>query len=82
MLQRLRKMGQEIDQMYLGLTSHSITQKSEQKKRKKEKDNKSANNHKILTQDSVVLAQKRTHRSMEQNREPRNGPSTLWPTYL
>ena len=29
-------------------------------------------------QDSVVLAQKQTHRSMEQNREPRNGPSTLW----
>ena len=31
-------------------------------------------------QDSVVLAQKQTHRSMEQNREPRSGPSTLWPT--
>ena len=28
-------------------------------------------------QDSVVLAQKQTHRSMEQNRESRNGPSTL-----
>ena len=28
-------------------------------------------------QDSVVLAQKQTHRSMEQNRKPRNGPSTL-----
>ena len=28
-------------------------------------------------QDSVVLAQKQTHRSMEHNREPRNGPSTL-----
>ncbi|CAD7675030.1 unnamed protein product [Nyctereutes procyonoides] len=25
----------------------------------------------------MVLAQKQTHRSMEQNREPRNGPSTL-----
>ena len=33
-------------------------------------------------QDSVVLAQKQTHRSMEQNREPRNGPSTVWPTDL
>ena len=29
---------------------------------------------------SVVLALKQTHRSMEQNREPRNGPSTLWST--
>ena len=29
-------------------------------------------------QDSVVLAQKQTHRSVEQNRQPRNGPSTLW----
>ena len=28
-------------------------------------------------QDSVVLAQKQTRRSMEQNRESRNGPSTL-----
>ena len=25
-------------------------------------------------QDSVVLAQKQTHRSVEQNREPRSGP--------
>ena len=29
-------------------------------------------------QDSVVLAQKQTHRSMEQNRESRNGSLTLW----
>ena len=29
-------------------------------------------------QDSMVLAEKQTHRSMEQNREPWNGPSTLW----
>ncbi|XP_072657653.1 endophilin-A3 isoform X1 [Canis lupus baileyi] len=33
-------------------------------------------------QDSVVLAQKQTHRSMEQNREFRSGPSTLWPTNI
>ena len=33
-------------------------------------------------QDSVVLAQKQTHRSMEQNREPRNRPSTLWSTNI
>ena len=33
-------------------------------------------------QDSMVLAQKQTHRSMEQNREPRNSPSTLWSTNL
>ena len=33
-------------------------------------------------QDSVVLAQKQTHRSMKQNIEPRNGPSTLWSTNI
>ena len=33
-------------------------------------------------QDSVVLAQKQTHRLMEQNREPRSGPSTLWSTNI
>ena len=31
-------------------------------------------------QDSIVLAQKQTNRSMEQNRTPRNGPTTIWPT--
>ena len=33
-------------------------------------------------QDSMVLAQKQTLRSMEQNREPRNGPTNIWPTNL
>ena len=33
-------------------------------------------------QDSFVLAQKQTHRSMEKNRESRNGPSTLWSTNI
>ena len=33
-------------------------------------------------QDTMVLAQKQTHRSMEQNREPRNGPSILWSTNI
>ena len=33
-------------------------------------------------QDSMLLAQKQTHRSMEQNIEPRNGPSTLWLTNI
>ena len=33
-------------------------------------------------QDSVVWAQKQTHESMEQNREPRSGPSNIWPTNL
>ena len=28
---------------------------------------------------SMVLAQKQTHRSMEQDREPRNKPTHLWP---
>ena len=33
-------------------------------------------------QDSMVLAQKQTHKSMEQNRESRNGPIDVWPTNL
>ena len=33
-------------------------------------------------QDSVVLAQKQTHRSMEQNRESRIVPSSLWSTNI
>ena len=33
-------------------------------------------------QDSMALAQEQTLRSMEQNREPRNGPTNLWPTNL
>ena len=33
-------------------------------------------------QDSMVLVQKQTHRSMEQNREPRNRPSPLQSTNL
>ena len=33
-------------------------------------------------QDSMVLAQKQTLRSMEQNREPTNGPTNVWPTNL
>ena len=33
-------------------------------------------------QDSMVKAQKQTHGPMEQNREPRNGPSALWATNL
>ena len=37
-----------------------------------------AGNH----QDSMVLTQKQTHRSMEQNRDSRSGPSTLWSTNI
>ena len=33
-------------------------------------------------QDNMVLAQKQTRISMEQNREPRNGPTNVWPTNL
>ena len=29
-------------------------------------------------QNSMVLAQKQTHRPMEQNREPRNNPTLIW----
>ena len=30
----------------------------------------------------MVLAQKQTHRPMESNREPRTGPTNIWPTNL
>ena len=33
-------------------------------------------------QDGMVLAQEQTLRSMEQNTEPRNGPTNVWPTNL
>ena len=33
-------------------------------------------------QNSIVPAQKQTHRSVEQNRVPRNKPSHLWPINL
>ena len=33
-------------------------------------------------QDTMVLAQQQTLRSMEQNREPRNGLTNVWPTNL
>ena len=33
-------------------------------------------------QDSMVLAQGQTLRSMQQNREPRNEPTNVWPTNL
>ena len=32
----------------------------------------------MLPQNSSVLAQKQTHRSMELNREPRNEPTLMW----
>ena len=36
----------------------------------------------IIPQDSMVLAQKQTLRSMEQNRELRNGLTNVWPAHL
>ena len=33
-------------------------------------------------EDSMLLAQKHTHKSMEENREPRNGPTNIWSTNL
>ena len=33
-------------------------------------------------QDGMVLAQEQTLRSMEQNREARNGPTNVWPANL
>ena len=56
-----------------------------------EKENQSQGHHNARFQvvlqscgheDTVVLAQKQTYRSMEQNREHRSGPSTLWSTNI
>ena len=56
-----------------------------------EKENQSRRHHNLGLQailqscnhqDSMVLAQEQTLRSMEQNREPRNGPTGVWPTNL
>ena len=55
-----------------------------------EKENQSRRHHnpglqavlQSYNQDSMVLAQEQTLRSMEQNREPRNGPTNVWPTNL
>ena len=56
-----------------------------------EKENQSRRPHNIRLQailqsynhqDSMVLAQEQTLRSREQNREPRNGPTNVWPTNL
>ena len=33
-------------------------------------------------QDSMLSAQEQTLRSMERKREPRNGPTNVWPTNL
>ena len=30
----------------------------------------------------MIVAQKQTHKLMEQNREPRNGPTNVWPTNI
>ena len=56
-----------------------------------EKENRSRRHHNPRLQailqtcnheDSMVLAQKQTHRSMQQHRKPRNEPTTRWPTNL
>ena len=56
-----------------------------------EKENQSWRHHNLRLQavlqscnhqDSMVLAQKQTLRSREQNTEPRNGPRNVWPTNL
>ena len=63
------------------------TQKTLNSQNNLEKEEQSWRNHvswlqNILqsysNQNSMVLAQKQTHRSMEQNREPRNKPTHLW----
>ena len=57
---------------------------------KLEKENQSRRHHnpglqavlQSYNQDSMVPAQEQTLRSMEQHREPRNGPTNIWPTNL
>ena len=53
-----------------------------------EKENQSWRHHNLRLQavlqscnhqDSMVLAQEQTHRSVEQNREPRRGSTNVWP---
>ena len=36
----------------------------------------------VIIKTVMVLAQEQTLRSMQQNREPRNGPTNVWPTNL
>ena len=52
-----------------------------------EKEEQSWKHHALLfqtilqsssNQNSMILAQKQTHRSIEQNKEPRNKPTLLW----
>ena len=38
--------------------------------------------YKAVVIKTVVLGQKQTHRSMEQNRKPRNGSTTIWSTNI
>ena len=55
-----------------------------------EKENKSRRHHnprlqailQSCNQDSLVLARIQALRSMEQNREPGNGPTNIWSTNL
>ena len=67
------------------------SEKTPNSQRNFEKENQSQGHHSARFQvvlqscdhqETVVLAQEQTHRSMEQNREPRNGPSTLWSTNI
>ena len=43
-----------------------------------QKKNKKQMSQGYSNQNNVVLAQKQTHRSMEQNKEPRNKPKYIW----
>ena len=60
------------------------------KKKEEEKENRRHHNSGLQAialqscnyQDSMVLAPKQTHRSIEQNRKHRYGPTTIWSTHL
>ena len=61
--------------------SQSNVEKEKQSRRHHHPDFKLC--YKAVTIKAVwSLAQKKTHGSMEQNREPRNGPISVWPTNI
>ena len=63
------------------INSQSVVEKAK-KSRKTQKSGLQAMLQSCNQQDSMVLAQKQTSRSMEQNRKPRRGPTAIWSTNL
>ena len=79
----------ELEQIILRFVQNQERPRNSQGNSEKENQSRGHHNARFQVvlpscghQDSVVLAQKQTHRSMEQNRESRSGPSTLWSTNI